>query len=61
MKKSVFCLQNELIEKILTEKKILDKGSIILRKPEEIKLSLLDKIKPDFIFFLIGPLRFQVK
>ena len=51
MKTSIYCLQNELIEKILTEKKILDKGSIILRKPEEIKLSLLDKIKPDFIFF----------
>ena len=51
MKTPIFCLQNELIEKILTEKKILNKGSIILRKPEEIKLSLLDKIKPDFIFF----------
>ena len=61
MKTSIFCLQNELIEKILTEKKILDKGSIILRKPEEIKLSLLDKIKPDFIFFPHWSIRFQVK
>ncbi len=51
MKKALFCLQNEFIEKILAERGLVDKDSYILRSKEEVTLSIIDKINPDLIFF----------
>jgi methionyl-tRNA formyltransferase len=51
MKKLIFCLQNNLIEEILYDKEILNDSSLILRKKEELTYSLLEREKPDLIFF----------
>ena len=51
MKKLIFCLQNNLIEEILYDKEILNDSSLIVRKKEELTYSLLEREKPDLIFF----------
>ena len=51
MKKLIFCLQNELIERVLKKNKIIDSDSFVIKDKEDLKLKFLSKIDPDFIFF----------
>ena len=51
MKKLIFCLQNELIERVLKKNKIIDSDSFVIKDKQDLKLDLLKKINPEFIFF----------
>ena len=51
MKKILFCIQNNLIEKVLLEKKILNSKSLVLRDRSDLNLEYLNNINPELIMF----------
>tara|TARA_B100000900_G_C20596348_1_gene723550 strand:- start:1960 stop:2637 length:678 start_codon:yes stop_codon:yes gene_type:complete len=51
MKKIIFCIQNYLIEEILSANNILDDNSIVIRNKKDLSYDFLKTHNPEFIMF----------